>query len=335
MAPVSSVYDSVIAVVIVNYRTPQLVAAGLQALSSERKQFPQLHVVVVDNDSGDASAQELQELVQSQEWNDWVKIFAAEKNGGYAYGNNRGFDEAKSWLHHIDYYWMLNPDTQVLSGATLALIDFLVENPRTIAGSCLQDRDGTKQVSTFNFPSVISELCSGFGLGVLDKLFAKKIVCRNIPVAQETSDWMAGASLMFSSHVQQELGHIDENYFLYFEEVDYLLQAHRRGIYCWYLPESRVIHEVGASTGISDVRKQQPRRPAYWFESRRRYFLKNYGGLSLLAADFLWLIGHACWVVRKTLSKPEDLKTRPPKFAYDFFLKSDLNPKNWINSLNK
>ncbi len=335
MTPAASACDSVIAVVIVNYRTPELVAAGLHALFHERLQFPQLHVVVVDNHSGDASVDQLRELVRVQEWGSWVNIFAAEKNGGYAYGNNRGFEQAKSWLPHIDYYWMLNPDTQVLPGATSVLVGFLTEHPRTIVGSCLQDRDGTKQVSTFNFPSIISELCSGFGLGVLDKLFAKRIVCRNIPSVIEKSDWMAGASLMFSSHVQQELGHMDEKYFLYFEEVDYLLQAYRRGIFCWYIPESSVIHEVGASTGISDVRKQQPRRPAYWFESRRRYFLKNYGRLLLMTADFLWLIGHGCWVLRKRLTQREDLKTRPPKFACDFFVKSDFNPKNWINSSDK
>ena len=271
----SEIYDATIAVVTVNYRTAALVIKGLEALFKERDRFPNLHAIIVDNSSPDDSLAVLNAYVLEQSWHEWVKVVPAEKNGGYAYGNNVGFDIAREWLPQLDYVWMLNPDTEVLPGATASLINFLMENPKTIAGSRLQDRDGTPQVSTFNFPSAMSELCSGLSLGFIDRLFSQYQVCRAIPDEPEASDWMAGASLMFASSTLEILGYLDDEYFLYFEEVDYLLNAQKQGVQCWYVPSSQVIHEVGASTGISDVRKQQPRRPVYWFESRRRYFIKN------------------------------------------------------------
>lgn len=325
--------NPVIAVVIVNYRTPDLVVAGLKALEQERVAFPGLHVILVDNQSPDDSVTQLQSAIDTYGWLEWVRLVPAPINGGYAYGNNRGFEAAKHWLGQIDYLWMLNPDTQVRPGATAALIQFLQRHPRAIAGSCLEDRDGTKQVSTFNFPSVLSEACSGFSLGFLDRLLIQHRVTRDIPKQREACDWLAGASLMFTAQVQDELGHLDEGYFLYFEEVDYLLQANRQGIPCWYIPDSRVIHEVGAATGISDVRKRQPRRPTYWFESRRRYFLKNHGRVTLLAADLLWVLGYSSWCLRKSISNRQHLAQQPPKLFSDFLLQSQLNPGNWFHSV--
>ncbi|MFT7223979.1 MAG: N-acetylglucosaminyl-diphospho-decaprenol L-rhamnosyltransferase [Cellvibrionaceae bacterium] len=329
-----STNKSLIAVIIVNYGTAKLVIAGIAALEKERRQLPRLHVVVVDNCSPDNSQKQIQSAIEASEWQPWVRLVTAEKNGGYAYGNNLGFSVARDWLNHIDYFWMLNPDTRVLPDATAHLVNFLESHPNTIAGSCLQDADGTKQVSTFNFPSVISELCSGFSLGFLDRWFKRFIVVRDIPTKLERSDWMAGASLMFSGDVQKQLGGLDEKYFLYYEEVDYLMKAQKSGVHCYYVPESRVIHEVGAATGISDTRKVQPRRPRYWFESRRRFLVKNYSYFHLVAADLLWMMGYSTWVMRKFVVNREELHRQPPRLLRDFFSHSFLNPKVWFESYN-
>jgi len=253
------VNDKSIVAIMVNYKTPELVIAGLSALNVERASETGLHVVVVDNASGDHSLEFIGQFIESQQWGDWVKLVAADKNG------------------------------------------FLESCPRAIAGSRLEDRDGTVQISAFNFPSLLGEMCAGFSLGLLDKIFVKSLTRRSIPGCAEPVDWLAGASVMFSRQVYDELGGLDEEYFLYYEEVDYLLNANRKGIQCWYVPESRVVHEVGAATGISDARKKQPRRPAYWFESRRRYYIKNHGRLYLMATDFLWSVGYATWYARKLI----------------------------------
>lgn len=322
--------NSVIAVVIVNYRTPELLIACLASLEKERVVFPKLYAIVVDNASPDNSVSLITNAIEKFSWQGWVRLVPAEKNGGYAYGNNMGFASAKAWLSDIDYFWMLNPDTRALPGSTQGLVNFLQAQPSTIAGCCLQDEDGTKQVSTFNFPGVISEFCSGLGLGVVDRLCKRFKVVRDIPSSIESSDWMAGASLMFTSKTQAKLGNLDERYFLYFEEVDYLLKAQRMGIHCWYIPESKVIHEVGAATGISDVRKRQPRRPAYWFESRRYYFLKNYSILRLALADLVWILAYSSWCARKYLTDRQQVHQQPPKLLRDFIRHSLFNPFSWF-----
>lgn len=322
--------DAAIAVIIVNFRTPTLVCACIASLAVERKAFPGLAVTVVDNFSEDDSLDVLNHFVEQQNYSDWVTIVAAPKNGGYAYGNNLGFQTAKQKLGKIDYFWMLNPDTRVRPGATMALIHFLKNNPNTIAGSCLEDDDGSKQVSAFNFPSIISEMCSGFNLGIFDRLFKKQIVYIPVPDKKVQCDWLAGASLLFAAQTQARLGAMDEKYFLYFEEVDYLLQASKQGIDCWYIPESRVVHEVGAATGISDTRVQQPRRPTYWFESRRRYFSKNHGKVYLFMADMLWMMGYSSWLLRSRFMDTAYYRLRAPDLLSDFLIQSQLNPVNWF-----
>lgn len=69
---------------------------------------------------------------------------------------------------------------------------------------------------------------------------------------------------------------VGEEYFLYYEETDFCLQAKRAGWSCWRVPESRVMHMAGQSTGVTTPGARK-RLPQYWFESRRRYFIKNHG----------------------------------------------------------
>jgi hypothetical protein len=115
---------------------------------------------------------------------------------------------------------------------------------------------------------------------------------------QQRCEWVSGASLMLRRGVIEAIGLLDEGFFLYFEEVDYCLRARQAGWEVWYVPESRVVHFEGASTGI---RTASRRRPSYWFASRRRFFAKHYGIAGLVAADALWAVGHASLRARRTL----------------------------------
>jgi GT2 family glycosyltransferase len=77
--------------------------------------------------------------------------------------------------------------------------------------------------------------------------------------------------MMIRPEVFAAVGGMDEDYFLFFEETDLCRRARRAGFKTWYVPESRVMHIGGETT------KARKRRPAYWFESRRRYFAVTYG----------------------------------------------------------
>ena len=86
---------------------------------------------------------------------------------------------------------------------------------------------------------------------------------------------------------------------MYFEETDFCLGPRRSGIECWYLPEGRIVHLVGQSSGVTGAARHKKRRPGYWFASRSRYFRRNLGSTAFHAANLLWLLayplGSCCW----------------------------------------
>lgn len=310
-----------ILVVIVNYRTPKLTVDCLRSLEAEVQRLENVQVVVSDNDSGDDSVAVISAAIKQEGWESWAKMMPLDKNGGFAYGNN---EVIKKYLYQDNppkYVWLLNPDTVVRPRALEILVDFLDQNPEVgIAGSRLEDPDGTPQRSAFRFPSVFSELDDGLRLGLVSKLVAPWVVAPPVVDYRCPTDWLAGASMLVRREVFDAIGLMDDAYFMYYEEVDFCLAASRAGWPCWYVPESRVVHLVGQSSGVTNVKQPPKRRPQYWFNSRRRYFIKNYGGLYAGMADTAWMAGYGAWSLRRLVqNKPQ---AHPPQFFTDFLMNS-------------
>lgn len=307
--------ESLVGISIVNYKTAPLVEECLHSLSQGGRTPLNTRVVIVDNDSRDGSVETLQKYVLENQLSDWIEVIAAEKNGGFSYGNNIAFRRLIEL--ECKYLWLVNPDTQPLPGACEALIEVLRTDEKAGAvGSRLEDPDGTVQIAAFTFPTPLGELVNTSRLGFLQRVLAQYVIAQPIEDKTQYVDWVAGASLMLSAELLKKIGFMDEAYFLYFEEVDYCLAIHRCGYEVVYEPSSRVIHHVGAATGISDSRKKAPRRPAYWFESRQRFFQKNYGFGQTLLADTLWILAYSSYLVRNIIQRKPDLD--PPYFLRDF-----------------
>src|SRR5690606_15010874 len=103
-------------------------------------------------------------------------------------------------------------------------------------------------------------------------------------------------SLMARREVFEEVGLLDDGYFMYYEEVEFCRRAARAGWACWHVPASRVVQLVGQASGV--VQGTPARRPAYWFESRRRYFITQHGRGVAVLADLAWLAAlplHHAW----------------------------------------
>jgi GT2 family glycosyltransferase len=308
---------SAIGIVIVNYRTADLAVNCLRSLAPEVARHGDCRVVVVDNGSGDGSAQRIRAAVLAEGWREWAELLPLGHNGGFAAGNNAALRLLLEGPQAPDYVWLLNPDTVVRPGSLGALVGFLEAHPAVgIAGSRLEDPDGTPQRSAFRFPGIASEAERGMRLGLLSKLLRRYVVAPAVQDRAHPADWVSGASLMVRRALFASAGLLDEGYFLYYEETDFCLRARRTGWPCWYVPESRVVHLVGQSSGIKDGIRTVRRIPPYWLRSRQRYFAKSHGPLYRLAADVAWAVGFACWRLRRLLQRKPDQD--PPRLLWDF-----------------
>lgn len=281
-------------VIIVNYRAAQLVLQGVESVLREAGTSNlELRVVVVENQSGDEAV--LREGLAGLEG---VTLIVAERNGGFSYGNNIGFKHAydSGWVP--DYFHLLNPDARIHPGALTELVSFLEAHPAAgIAGSRFEDANGDEWPVAFRFPSLFSELDGGLRLGVLSRLLQGWVVAQRMPNHPTQIDWLPGASMMVRRQMIEQLGGMDEEYFLYFEETDFCLKAKRAGWEIWHVPASRVVHIAGQSTGVTSADAAMRAMPDYWFESRERYFRKNHGRAYAILADAIavstTLVGNA------------------------------------------
>lgn len=264
-------------VVMVSYRSAGLAVEALASLEPERAQHRDLRVVIVDNTSGD-DAEVLSRTIDERGWTQWVTVRVAPDNGGFASGNNLALRPALRAARPPEAVWLLNPDTRVEPGAGMALLEVLRAQPEAgLVGSCMVEPSGRVWGRAFRFPSLLSELEAAVGLAMVSRMLEEHAVAREMGDAPEPVDWISGASLMIRLEALQSVGLFDEGYFLYFEETDFCLAAQRAGWQAWYAPDSRVVHFAGSSTGMSDWFSTDNRLPGYYFESRRRFFLKNYG----------------------------------------------------------
>lgn len=322
--------DVTVAVIIVSYESAALAIESLRSVQAERAAGGlSIRAVVVDNASGDFPR--ITHAVAENGWSSWVATVLAPRNGGFAYGNNLGIRHALQ-SGGADYVYLLNPDTQVRTGAIATLVRFLESHPRIgIAGGSFENEDGSDWPIAFRFPSLVSELSQALGLGPVMRLLDRWAVARQMSQLEpQPVDWICGASMMVRAAVLKAIGGLDEGYFLYFEETDFCLRARRAGFPTWYVPQSRVMHVGGQSTGVTE-RNTGPRRlPAYWFDSRRRYFTKAFGTAHAMAIDLAVLATYPCgWLKRLALRQRHD---SVPHYYRDFIRGSVLRSTNRARS---
>lgn len=310
-------------VVIVNFRTGSHVVACLRSLAPEVAAVGAVQVVVVDNRSGDDSVPVISEAIAREGWGGWAQVVAAPVNGGFSYGNNFAVRPALASASPPDYFWILNPDTEVRPGALRELLQFMQAHPDVgIAGSSFEIVTGALWPHAFRFPSIWSEIASALRLDFVGRLLHRHVVLMTMGDRPERVDWIPGASMLVRRAVFEQAGLMDEGYFLYFEETDFCRAAARLGWSCWYVPASRVMHVAGQSTGVTTPGAAPRRRPRYWFESRRRYWIKQHGWAYAAVTDLAWMSCFLVWQLRRVLQRKP--RTDPPHMLFDFARNSAL-----------
>ena len=268
----------------------------LTSINYQKKALNGGKVIVVDNNSQDESVEKIANYIQRNQFDAWVDIVPMSRNGGFAYGCNAGIMHAIALDDSTDYLMLLNPDTVVRADAISSLGNFMDANSQVgIAGSQLENSTGGIENSAHRFHSLMGELLDGARLGFLSRLFSRFETTPALEVGNFQCDWVSGASMMIRRQLIKDIGLLDEKFFLYFEEVDFFKRAAKAGWQTWYVPAAKVMHIEGAATNI----KSAKRRPQYWYDSRRRYFIKHHGVFILICADILWGLGRLSYVLRR------------------------------------
>jgi N-acetylglucosaminyl-diphospho-decaprenol L-rhamnosyltransferase len=298
-------------VVILNYRVTDLTIDCLGSLAPRIGGVPGARVAVLENGTGGDAEARLRRAMDENGWGEWARLTTVHPNRGFTGGNNIVIQEAMASEDPPEYVLLLNADTIVLDGALEALVDFMDGHPRVgIAGSQLLSPDRVIQPSPFRFPRLAGQLARGLQLGFAVRLLERWAPVPPTPAAASRVEWISGASAILRRTMLEEIGLLDEGLYTYFDDIDLCLRALRAGWETWYVPESRIVHLEGASTGVTKTAAK--RRPAYWFQARRRFFLKSYGPLYTAASDATYIAGLALrrgrqWVLRTRDDDPPHL----------------------------
>ena len=295
--------------VIVNYKTPEMTLASVEATLRELQCVAgEWKITVVDNDSQDGSFEKLRQAIAAQQqanqpgW-ERVEVIAASCNGGYGAGNNIAIRRALYSEDPPDYIYALNSDAFPEEQAITHLLNYLDRHPQVgIVGSYIHGDDGHPHTTAFRFPSIGSEFEGAIRLGVISRLLKHCRVPLGVPERTRPVDWLAGASMMLRRQVIEDVGLFDETFFLYFEETDLCRRALLAGWPTVYVRESTVRHIGSATTGM----KRWNKIPEYWFDSRRYYFVKNHGSVYFWTATSARLLGEGLWQLRRRIQGKED-----------------------------
>jgi N-acetylglucosaminyl-diphospho-decaprenol L-rhamnosyltransferase len=302
-------------IAISSYQVTDLTIDCLRSLSGEINRVSGMRAAVCENGTGDDAAERLRRTIDENGWGLWVDLTVIHPNRGFTGGTNAVIRPALESGDPPEYVLLLNADTIVQEHALDALVAFMDRHPKAgIAGSRLVWPDGKVGASPFRFPGIATELERGLRLGIASKLLSPWSAVLPTPKDACRADWVSGASMIVRRTMLEQIGLLDEGLFTYFDDSDLCLRARRAGWETWYVPQSRVIHLVGASTGLSS-RRVKSRRPSYWHQARRRYFLKNHGAWYTALADAAFIIGYMTWRMRRWVQRKPD--TDPPHMLID------------------
>jgi GT2 family glycosyltransferase len=230
-----------LSVVVVSYNTRDLLQACLTSVNSTMSSASNYEVIVVDNASLDGSAVMVKETFLQ------VDLIVNQENRGFAAANNQAIERSSG-----RYVILLNPDTAVREGALNAMVKFMDDNSEVgVVGPKLVFPDGRFQHSAFSFPTLPMIFFDFFPLNHrvlnsrLNGRYPRALYGAGNPFP---IDHPLGAGLMVRREVIEEVGLLDERFFMYCEEIDWCMRIKKAGWEILCLPEAGIVHHVGQST---------------------------------------------------------------------------------------
>lgn len=265
-------------IIIVSFNTRDLLRECLQTLAKEAVNL-NYEVIVIDNASADGSA----DMVATEF--PTAPLIRSSTNLGFAAANNLGFAQAQG-----RYVVLLNSDAFLTKQALTKAITFMETHPNVgMGGARLIGKDGSWQPSARMFPSLLNHFLTISGLsskyaqsrffGRVDRTWAN-------PAESASVDWVPGAFAIIRRSVLETVGYFDEQFFLYYEEVDLCKRIKTLGYEIWYLPEVVVIHLGGESSKTLEkmtISKSGTQVALWQLRSALLFYRKHHG------AGWAWL----------------------------------------------
>lgn len=250
-----------VSIVIVNWNTKIFLLRSLGSIYQTSGKM-EMEVFVVDNGSMDGSGTAVRERFPN------VCLIENEKNLGFAKATNQGIQRASG-----KYILLLNPDTEVKEGTIERFISFMDQHLEAgLVGAQLLNADGSKQNSIANFPSLATELLNKSLLRWLfPKSFPGKEEDYSEPIEVES---VIGACMVVRREAMDQVGLLDEHYFLFLEETDWCYRMKRAGWKVYHVPQAEIYHFQGKS-----AEREKERARVEYFRSRYHFFKKNRGNL--------------------------------------------------------
>ena len=275
-----------------------------------------IEVVVVDNASTDDSV----DMVRTEFPR--VRMIANDDNRGFPAASNQGIAIAGG-----RYVLLLNPDTEVVGRALSVMITFADAHLDVgIVAPQLLDPDGSVQSSRRRFPTLATALFESTWL----QPYAPRRLLKRYHVLDQADDatldvdWVTGAALMARRQAIEQVGPLDEGFFMYSEELDWCRRFRDAGWRVVYLPSAQIIHHEGKSS-----EQVVPARHMYFQTSKVRYFRKHHG-TTVTEALRLFLLGNYVWQLgvegaKWLVGHKRELRSQRLR-AYTQVLRSGLKP---------
>ncbi|MBW1972507.1 MAG: hypothetical protein DRG20_00990 [Deltaproteobacteria bacterium] len=258
-----------LSVVIVHYCRPLLLKECLESLFRQKTKY-NIEVIVVDNGSNISGIKEILDKFPGI-----IPIFL-KKNLGYGAACNRGFAKTKG-----EFTLFMNEDTVIQSKALDEMIEFARAKPLLgIEGPKILNQSGELQLSYGPFPTIISAIFDIFKPKNKRKYYIKDYDKAHL------CNWVTGAAFMIRRKTAEQVGLFDENYFLYYEDIDLCFRTIKKGWEIWYNPKPAVIHKhPHNSRNEKDLYLEGIIRESHLF-----FHKKHYGYLNFLILKTLTLL---------------------------------------------
>jgi GT2 family glycosyltransferase len=328
--------DYTVSIVAVTRDSREYIIKYLQSLIKASVFFgTKYEIILVDNNSSDDTVQIVKNKFPQ------VKIIVNTTNRGFAAANNQG---AKA--SHGDFILFLNPDTEVPSGTVEAMANYLEKNPQVGAvGGLLLSQYGEfsqKEQRYFRkYPSILQTVLLDTKLlkfSLRNKFLKKHFLFESISSSHPTFvQQIPGACFMMRREQFHDLGGWDEEFPLYFEDVDLSYRIHKQGLKLCILPYARIFHIGGAE--VSQINIVYNR--LQFFSSEKIFFRKHYGFLkSQLFCSILTLLhfGYLLYHLMKYVITRHPMQKRiirEEKLFFQLWISEWFKDHNWIKDLSR